>query len=195
MVMQVYNPLFGRKLELVKEQQPLAEQFTLTSEASDWSDPITVEPPLRVFVVNAQPPNLGAMGSTGQGSAMAEVYRFHNGRWWLERFRVQPGDRIGQSKAAKGGEAVDYGTDWFLLDVVEALATDDQETKRGFGATAVLQSLSAPALTASHSPKDDYGDPERKRLLDEVKFAELEKRRTGDLTYCAGWISCSTRFR
>jgi hypothetical protein len=173
MTVEVYNPLFGRKPALMREQQPLAEQFVLTSPPSEWTQPITVEPPLRVFVTNAQPANPGALGNIGVGNAQAEVYRFHNGRWWLERFRVQPGDRVGEAKAAKGGNEVDYSTDWFVLDVVEGLTTDDQDIKRGFGATVVLQSLSSPEVTASRSPRDDFSDLERRRLLDEVKLSEL----------------------
>ncbi len=175
MTVEVYNPLFARKPELPEAQKSLADQFVLVSESSDWTQPLVVEPPLRLFVTNAQPPNTGALGGIGVGSAVAEVFRFHNGRWWQESFRVQPGDRIGGEKAAKGGSAVDYTTDWFVLDVVEVLAPDRSELERNFGATVVLQSLNAPETTTVRSPRDDYASAERRRLLDEVQLAELDK--------------------
>jgi hypothetical protein len=175
MTVEVYNPLFARKPELPEAQKSLADQFVLVSEPSDWTQPLVVEPPLRLFVTNAQPPNIGALGGIGVGSAVAEVFRFHNGRWWQESFRVQPGDRIGGEKAAKGGSAVDYTTDWFVLDVVEVLSADRSELERNFGATVVLQSLNAPETTTIRSPRDDYASAERRRLLDEVQLAELDK--------------------
>ena len=88
-MIKVFNPFFGRKRSLVEDQQHLAESFTLSSAVSEWSEPIRVEPPLRVFITDASPPGNGRFGPT-LGKARAEVYRFYDGRQWMESFRVEP---------------------------------------------------------------------------------------------------------
>ncbi len=170
---EVYNPLFGRKLELIPEQQPLAERFTLSSEPSEWSEAITAQPPLRLFVTQAFTSTATSIGMP-VGQATAEVYRFHNGRWWAEPFRLSPGSRVGDTKASQGGKSVDYGTDWFVLDVVPVLGADPQDEKNGYGAMVLLQSLSDPNKIEWRSPRSEYADPDRKRLIGRVKLSDLD---------------------
>ena len=100
---EVYNPLFSHKPDLMPAQQPLADKFTLVSPTSEWSAPITTDPPLRVFITQARPTpnNLSGAGGLPLGSATAEVYRYYDGRWWKEDFTVQPGMRIGAAKTPR----------------------------------------------------------------------------------------------
>lgn len=172
MIVEVYNPLFGRKPALIAAQQPLAEQFTMSSQPSDWSEATTAQPPLRLFVTGANPANSSSMGMI-TGMATAEVFRFHNGRWWFQRFPVTPGDRVGDSKADRSGPAVDYGTDWFVLDIVPTLGADSNDEKSGYGAMVMLQSLSDPSKIEWRVPRTDAGNPDRRRLMGRVKLAEL----------------------
>jgi hypothetical protein len=170
-VVEVYNPLFLRANDLMSAQKHMAEQFALASAASEWSMPITADPPLRLFVTNARPAaqNTG-LGQLPAGSALAEVYRFRDGRWWQENFSVQPGEQIG---GVKGKQAsVDYSTDWFVLDVVPEIAVDAEELSKGLGAVVLLQSLSEEGVTQRRWPRDDAADPERAYLRQEVQAAK-----------------------
>jgi hypothetical protein len=72
LTVKVFNPFFGKKRGLVEEQEHLAEAFTLDSPASDWSDPVPINPSLRVFITRASAP--GARGAGPLGRAKAEVY-------------------------------------------------------------------------------------------------------------------------
>ena len=46
--MEVYNPFFARKLNLVEAQHELADSLTLSSLTSEWSEQIEVRPMLRI---------------------------------------------------------------------------------------------------------------------------------------------------
>lgn len=96
----VYNPVFGRKLDLPESQRPLADKISLVSKPSEWSDPITANPPLQIFITAASPAGAtsGIGGGPGLGNATAEVYRFRDGRWWKSSFNVGPGDRVGSER-------------------------------------------------------------------------------------------------
>jgi hypothetical protein len=176
-VVEVFNPLFAHKIDLMPEQQGLADQFTIASESSEWSPPVLAEPPLHVFITKANPAASAAgIGNVPLGSAIAEVFRFYNGQWWFEDFTVRPGDRVGQKEAARDrgegdqpAQTIDFTTDWFVLDVVEDIAADKADTDLGRAALVVLQSLSAPDLTQYRSPRDEAQSEERDRLMDQVQ--------------------------
>lgn len=172
---QIHNPLFARRLDLIAEQQDQAETFLLSSAPSEWSGPITVHPPLRLFVTHARAS--GQIGGIGTGAvlgqATAEVYRFRDGRWWRESFTVYPGDRIGVSaRSARGGlPAIDFATDWFVLDVVEAVGVDREQIESGTGAVVLLQNLSDQSAAQVRRPADDKVNRERQTLRHEADTA------------------------
>jgi len=170
-VVEMYNPLFGHKADLLPEQHKLADQFTLASDASEWSDPITVNTPLQVFITAARLPQEGnALASSS--TATAEVYRFRDGKTWMERFTLQLGDRVGGESSEKGGPVVNFDTEWFLLDVTpNALASKD-ELRDGYGALALLQNISTGEIMQVRNPRSDMSNPERIRLKDEVELAK-----------------------
>ncbi len=120
-------------------------------------------------------------GQMGVGQATAEVYRFYFGRWWLESFTVEPGDRIGRTEALRrqsmdpGPQAIDYGTEWFVLDIVSDIDADRYAVDRGWGASVLLQNLSDPTTTALHDPRLVANDEERDRLKEAVDLADMDQ--------------------
>ncbi|MCP3905821.1 MAG: hypothetical protein GY715_19520 [Planctomycetes bacterium] len=170
---ELYNPFFARKLDLREEQHHFAESITLASEASDWSDGIRAIPPLKVYVTKAD----GEQGSLGLGQATAEVFRFYYGRWWRREFPVQPGDRIGALKtrreADSAPESIDYGTDWFVLDIIHDPDAGREAETRGLAAQVLLQHRSDSSQTMLLDPRAVGADAERSRLRDLVDQAGL----------------------
>lgn len=111
---ELFNPFFARGRQLLPDQQSLAEPFEIPSQSSEWSDPITIDPPVSFWVVQAT----ASDGDLGLGEARFEVYRYFEGALRSERFVVEPGERIG-GPAVVDGVSVDFSTDWYLVDVVD----------------------------------------------------------------------------
>ena len=104
LAVNVYNPFFGRKRSLVESQEALAELFTLSSAVSEWSTPIRIHPPLRVFITQA---SVNSGGPLRLGRAKAEVYRFYDGRQWRATFNVPPSTGGPTRSAASPAESPD----------------------------------------------------------------------------------------
>lgn len=160
-----YNPFFTRKRQLVAEQQSLADPFTLTSSASEWGPAVTVEPPIAFFVADAA----AGEGRLGLGMAKVEVYRFFDGERRLETFVVQPGDRVGgpTDRPRGGGPAVDFATDWFVVDVLEDVSGERGDRR---SAQVVLRRQGSTDLVL-RSPRTDLTDDARLRFNDDVEVA------------------------
>lgn len=93
---RVYNPFFAKKLSLIPEQHALADELTMDSSASVWSQPMHVDSFVQYEITRAVPAGYGAAsGSMGLGHAEVEVRRFYDGQWWPRTFPVQPGDQVG----------------------------------------------------------------------------------------------------
>lgn len=162
-----YNPFFTRKRQLVREQQELADPFTLRSPASEWGSAVAIEPPVAFFVADAA----AGEGRLGLGMAKIEVYRFYDGQRRLETFVVQPGDPIGATaeRPRSGGPAVDFSTGWYVVDVIE-----DNSGERGDrrGAQVVLRREGDPTLLI-RSPRNDLVDDTRLRYNDDIEAARI----------------------
>lgn len=144
----VYNPLFARKLSLVEEQQHLAESLVTVVDSSEWSDPVTVMPPLQILAVRAVPSGQAEnSGRLGYGEATAEVWRFHGGRWWPRKFPLQPGDSIGHLDTPENDDIdpdmdpLNFATEWYVVDVVPSMGATRSDTRLGRGAKIVIQKL------------------------------------------------------
>jgi hypothetical protein len=179
MTIHIYNPLFLHKADLMPDQQPMADQFFLASKTSEWTAPTRVEPPLRVFVIHANPNTQAtAMGGLPSGQATAEVFRYFNGRWWSDRFSVKPGDRVGGEKPPRRGDGksapIDFGSEWFVLDVVEDVGGPKSTTEDGLGGYVVLQNLSDISVTQNRDPKDDRTSHDLQWLRDMVTEANVD---------------------
>ncbi|UCD74062.1 MAG: hypothetical protein JSV91_09750 [Phycisphaerales bacterium] len=179
LTVEVSNPFFTHRTNLVKSQHHLAESATLSSQTSPWSDPIVARQPLRAFVTGASPTGSRGEGHLGLGQAQVEVYRFFHGRWWRESFAVEPGDRIGQAReirrrddAADLLSEIDFGTDWFVLDIIDDPGGDPVRDK-GRMALVLLQNVHDGTVIATRDPRKEYTDSERQELKELVDLAEL----------------------
>ncbi len=165
---RIYNPFFARRLFLVEDQQHLADKFTLDSDFTEWSEPIQVRPRQVIYYVDARPPSEDEVTRIRDlGQVDAEVYRFYDGRWWMETFRIQPGDRIGLETQRRGrrdeGEDIDFKTDWYLVDCISDV---DRETP-----LVMAQHLYTGELSGMLDPETQVRDPERQRLRQLVREA------------------------
>jgi hypothetical protein len=173
---ELYNPFFGRKLDLIEEQHDLADGLVLASTTSTWSEPIEVRPWQQLFVTRAYSAE-EARGQLGLGRATAEVFVFSHGRWWKETFSVEPGDRIGLVRSreddAEGPEVLDFRTRWYLLDVVRDVNAARDAVESGYGSNVLLQHLERPTQTEWLSPARIANSSHREFLQDQVDLAEI----------------------
>ncbi len=175
----IYNPYFARRLNLVDEQQHMADSIVFSSPASEWSEPIQARAPLHPFVTRAYAPGQerGVTSRQGTGRATVEVYRFHDGRWWREQFNVEPGQRIG-TRRQESGRDIDFGTEWFVLDIIEDMDTSGRDGggtlpgQEGRAARVVLQNMHNGDVMEIRHPRRDIGNPDRQRLQDEARWAD-----------------------
>ena len=154
---------------------------TIASVASEWSEPIEARPPARFFVASAKSADAsGRIGRLGLGQASVDVFRFQNGRWWRERFSVEPGERIGAERTPRragqmlSAEPIDFTTDWFVVDVVENLDANQDDRDRGHGATVILQRIDSGEIVEWRMPSVESRSPDRERLDGFVEEADLE---------------------
>lgn len=164
---KVLNPFLGKETVLTDAQQRLAKEAAVTTAVSGWSESYTVPSELAMFVTSA---NL-----RGRGEAKVEVYRLHDGQRRMEDFLVRPGDRIGEPKVAKAdGAAVNYTTDWYVVDIFEDPASVGKSDASA-AAIVVVQDISGkvmeyrvPASDAASSTlrslKTEAGEADRARV-------------------------------
>lgn len=167
--LELYNPFFARKRQLSAKQAALADAFTLRTDVSDWSEPVAIEPDVAFFLVDAGP----GEGRLGLGSAKFEVFRYVDGERRRETFAVQPGERIGDAReTGKDRHEVDFGTDWFVVDVLEGLPGDG----RGDGKARNARVLVADdrGRTMVRTAVSDFGNALRRKFNDEVEDARLD---------------------
>ncbi len=158
---EIYNPFFARKRQLLPEQQSLSDRFVIASTTSQWGDPVTVEPPVRFFVTDASESG----GRLGLGNAKIELYRFVDGQRRSETIFVQPGDRVGTVvERRREGTTIDFGTDWFVVDIVD----DGGDRQRG--GHVLLRRADDPTIVM-RVPASDASSEERLRFSDEVQAA------------------------
>jgi hypothetical protein len=167
---ELYNPFFARKRQLLPEQQSLSDRFVIASATSPWSEPATVEPPVRFFVTDATESG----GRLGLGSAKIELYRFVDGERRTETVHVQPGDRVGMMvERRRDGTAVDFTTDWFVVDIVD----DGGDRQRG--GHVLLRRADDPTIHV-RMPVLDASSDERMRFSDEVQAARDARSQGAD---------------
>jgi uncharacterized membrane protein YgcG len=155
-----FNPFFARKLQLIPEQQRLSDPFVLSSKTSAPSDPVTVKPPVAIFVTEAQPNG----GRLGMGTARLELYRFFDGARRSQTVDVQPGDRVGavQERRRDSGPTVDFSTEWYVVDILS------ETTGAGDGVQVLLRRANGGEMMV-RSPAADESSSERLRFEDEVQ--------------------------
>lgn len=159
-----YNPFFGRKRQLIPQQQNLSNPFILASAVSAPSAPVTVEPPVAIFVTEASSNG----GRLGMGKARVELYRFFDGVRRAETMEVQPGDRIGKvvEKKRDGGPSIDFTTDWFVVDIVDDGASDRNGGEAGVH--VLLRRVNDEGIVV-RDPLADEASAERTRFEEEAQ--------------------------
>lgn len=180
---ELYNPFFRRRIDLSEAQFELAESMSIATRASEWSEPVEVLPPTSFYVTEAYPD----MGELGMGSLRAEVFRFEGGRWWKETFSLEPGEIIGEEKKVRGAassdapETIDYGTGWYVLDVLLALDADEAARDAGLGGDVIVQRIDDGTVARVESPRVAQVDRRRvdldRMVRDADEAAELEAAR------------------
>ncbi len=86
MVYKVVNPLYQKDVTPEEVKKEHFDKLLVASEPSEWSEPITVEPKMYLFVNDA---------SAQANSATFEVYSIHDGRRMKHVFKASPGDPVG----------------------------------------------------------------------------------------------------
>ena len=177
--LKLYNPFFGKTRSLTDGQAHLAESFTISSQPSDWSSQITVDPRLLVYITNASAPGQrGAAGTLGLGQITAEVYKYYDGLQWMDSFKVQPGEHIGGPRTQRVGDGqppveVDFSTGLYVLDIIEDIdAPRADARKSGLAATVLLQDTRDAKKIQLRDPRIDASDEHRRDLRDKVKDRE-----------------------
>jgi hypothetical protein len=162
----LFNPFFARGRQLLPEQEGLAEAFGIPSTTSDWSDPVTIDPPVEFFVVKAS----DDAGSLGLGEARIELYRYFDGALRAEQITFQPGDRIGLSRTVDGID-VDFTTDWYLVDVIaDPAAAEGPSIDREENAIVVCRRLDGLEVQR-RVPSREQADPKRRGLRFDAEAA------------------------
>jgi hypothetical protein len=169
---EVYNPFFARTTQLVPEQQSLANGFTVSSVASEWSPSVRVSPPVSFFLARAVP----GEGGLGLGTASMEVFAFRDGKRRSESFSVQPGDVIGSpATVRRGGKVlaeVDFTTGWFIVDILEDPSRDDVSGgDRAKGAIVLVARVEDPSVIEARYVEVDRSSETRRRFVDEARSA------------------------
>jgi len=183
MTIKMVNPFFARRLNLKPEQQELADKLTLSSPPSEWSEPMFVNPSVRVFLTGANAATQGRnVQGAGFGSATFQVFKFYDGLMWVDSFVVEPGDRIGGTRRITLRDAegmsknfdIDFLTDWLVVDVIQDHEMDGGGAlTRNMQAKVVLMDLKTGKITELRSPREDRFSPVRTELLGEVDVSEL----------------------
>jgi hypothetical protein len=164
----IYNPFFARTRQLSAEQAELAKAFTLPTAVSEWSEPVAIEPEVTFFLVDATP----GEGRLGLGTAKFEVFRYLDGERRRETFTVQPGDRIGDEReTGKDKREVDFGTEWFVVDVLEGLPVEARTDSKGRSARVLVSD--GQGVSMVRMAVRDLVNPLRVKFNDQVEEAKL----------------------
>lgn len=161
------NPFLGKASVLNAAQQPLASKPVLASAKSDWSKPFTVPLPLEVFVTDAR--------AGTRREADFEIYRLFGGEWRSAKFNILPGEVIGSTKKAEGGsddEEVDFGTDWFLVDVTQSSSGTSRTDGGPEAADLVIIQNRSGKVIEYRVPSEDAASGSRASLSEQVKAAK-----------------------
>ncbi len=97
----IASPVFGT--QQVCQPQALADQFTIVSEFSAWTEPVDVESDTNFYATKSARP----------GMVTFDIFKWQSGAWQRQSVDASPGDLIGS--AGLGG--TDFTTGWTLVDI------------------------------------------------------------------------------
>jgi len=168
-IYRVINPLFNKEDQLIAPDKPLAGALEQESAESEWTTPVTIEPPVRYFVED-----LRAETSTVTWG----IYRIYNGYRLHKQFTTRPGDPIGRpvemevkddTGAIAGKEIVDLSVPQLMLDLKTPAKQAGAIGIRG--PMTVLVADQTQGQVTTRDPVADREDPERIRLFNEATGA------------------------
>ena len=161
-VVCVLNPLFRQSRVEQQQREQNYHRLVLGPdptelEATEWSEPVTVDPEHHFFLVGGNP---------DQGVGKVEVWRIFNGMWQHDEFRVSPGDPIGGTMAA------DFDGQPFELDLhVKSLVVDLASAGGQAGSDVGMYFLSPESNKLDFKTvSEDADSPIRKRLQNESEI-------------------------
>lgn len=173
---EIYNPFFARTNQLVPEQQPLADGFTMATAVGPWSEGVMVSPPVSFFLMRANPGD----GGLGLGTASVEIFAFRDGRRRSQTFSVQPGDVIGEVAnvrvAGRNEGDVDFSTGWYVIDILADPSRDGGDASDGGGAIVLVGRLDDSNAFERRVPDEDRSSSDRRRFIDEVRASDSAAR-------------------
>ncbi|MCE9618662.1 MAG: hypothetical protein K8R92_01985 [Planctomycetes bacterium] len=122
---EIYNPFFGKKRQLVEQQKKLSDNVTIPTKFSEWSAPVRVPMKAMYFADG------GVIGEPSAPSvrqiASFSVYVLKNGLWQSmdPKQSFEPGqplifhvkDRSDGDSSDGPGREIDSG--WFIVDIVD----------------------------------------------------------------------------
>ncbi len=138
MLIQLANPFFGHKPSLYQRQHELAETVALSSERSEWTDPIEVQEMRQWVVTKAKTANSLSGDNLFEHSYISiDVFEFTDGMWSSKSSDIHVGEPI---TVDDSGENLG----WFVLDVVEDVQ----------GIVALLQNVKTEQLITKRPDQD-----------------------------------------
>ena len=152
---RILNPFFSKSRQLLDSQKSLDGDIYLSSAPSEWSDPITIDPPVQFFFTSA---TRGPASKLGE--AKVELYRYQDGKRRKDRVTITPGQLIGYNP--RGSGEFDFTTNWYLVDVVQDPAVDASSTKTG-NSIVICRSLDGDEIRVE-APARMGENPEHSRL-------------------------------
>ena len=97
----------------------------------------------------------------------------------MDTFVLEPGDYVGGLESlrreadAPGPSEIDFGTDWFVLDIVGDTQADKLTREQGRGARVVLMNMIDESVIVIGDPLQTIVDTERQQLKEAVEEADL----------------------
>ena len=106
--------------------------------------------------------------------------RLRGRRRWARTLRVGRGDgggalvspRRGRGAEGPAAKPVDFGTDWFVLDIIATIGASRSGLGDQTASKVLLQCLSTGVVAPPRDPRDEAADLDREYLKDEVEAAD-----------------------
>lgn len=158
-----YSPFFARGFQLDAEQEAMGMRPTIETVTGNWGEPVTVDSGTEFFFTAARP------GSDAMISeAVVEVFSQQGGRYWSETYTVRPGDQIGTERRVRGGGTVNFGTGWFVVDIIPA----GLDSKGDTTFEVIVQQIGGEEQVLVRMPELESDSTQYKAMELKVKNAE-----------------------
>lgn len=158
-----YSPFFARGFQLDAEQEALGMRPTLETVTGDWGEAVSVNSGTEFYFTAARPGSDPMMSE-----AVVEVFSQQGGRYWSETYTVRPGDQIGTQRRVRGGSTVNFGTGWFVVDIIPS----GLDSKGDTIFEVIVQQIGGEEQVLVRMPERESGSAQFKAMELKVKNAE-----------------------